>query len=145
MKKENNNKATLTNASFTATVNGDRSQARNLWALGEAIAQEIAEAVANGAKAYGYTQKVIVPRLAELGKVSEGYAQKKTSKARSIREAYETADLAALGATEVKETEEKADPTTEEIANAIVKIINKNKLNARQRKAVLARVEKALA
>jgi DNA-binding ferritin-like protein len=145
MTKANNNKATLTNNAFTATVQGDRSQARNLWNLGEAIAQEIAEAVANGAKAYGYTQEHIVPRLAKLSNVSEGYAQKKTSKAKSMRNAFDTADLAALAATEVKETEEKADPTTEEIANAIVKIINKNKLNARQRKAVLARVEKALA
>jgi hypothetical protein len=145
MTKATNNKATLTNNAFTATVQGDRSQARNLWALGEAISQEISEAVAKGSKAHGYNQKVIVPRLAELCKVSEGYAQKKTSLARSMREKFETADLAALGATEVKEKEEKADPTTEEIANAIVKLINKNKLTARQRKAVLAKVEKALA
>lgn len=145
MTKATNNNATLTNNAFTATVQGDRSQARNLWELGEAIAQEIAEAVAGGAKAYGYTQKTIVPRLAELSKVSEGYAQKKTSKARSIRENFETADLAAAGATDVKEKAEKEDPTTEEIANAIVKLINKNKLTARQRKAVLAKVEKALA
>lgn len=142
MTKANNNKATLTNASFTATVNGDRSQARNLWALGEAIAQEIAEAVANGAKAYGYTQKVIVPRLAELGKVSEGYAQKKTSKARSIREAYETADLAVLGATELPVKAEKVEQKFS--AKKIVEGLEK-KYTTQQLKAIKAQIEKAIA
>ena len=62
-----------------------------------------------------------------------------------MRNAFDTAELAVEASTVIKETEEKADPTTEEIANGIIKLLNKKNLTARQRKAVLARVEKALA
>jgi hypothetical protein len=102
-----NTKATATNVAFTAVAKTDQAQARNLWGLGDAIAQEIAEAVANGAKAYGFATKVIAPRLAELSGLTVGYAEKKISLARSMRSNFETADLAVAGATVVKE---KATP-----------------------------------
>jgi hypothetical protein len=108
-----NTKATATNVAFTAVAKTDQAQARNLWGLGDAIAQEIAEAVANGAKAYGFATKVIAPRLAGLSGFSVGYAEKKISLARSMRQNFETADLAVAGATVVKDKAEPAPKPVE--------------------------------
>lgn len=111
MTKANNTTATATatNVAFTTVAKADQAQARNLWVLGDAIAKEIAEAVANGAKAYGYATKVIAPRLAELSGFSPLYAEKKISLARSMRQNFETAELAVAEATTVKQ-KAKAEP-----------------------------------
>jgi hypothetical protein len=133
---------TATNKAFTATVKADQSRALNLWTLGEAIAQEISEAVANGAKAYGYTQKTIVPRLVELSGFSAGYAQKKTSLATSMRAKFDTAQLAVEASTIVVPKAEK--PEVKFNATKVVEGLEK-KFTTKQLKAILAKLEEAIA